>query len=100
MVNKTTDVKQSVGSGIASMVSDPVRPIITVHYQHPIIRISLPGSRSFSKKTLDFEEISISSNAYTGFKPKRGGRRPCHQGFSSRHMVAPAVAVARRFAVM
>jgi len=63
--------KPSVGSGMEYMVSNPVRPIRTVHFGTPTNELpdSSTGSQSLSKSTLGFEEIRATSPSDTEFKP-------------------------------
>jgi hypothetical protein len=63
-------LKLSVGSSIEVMVSKSVRLIRCVHFENPTDRLagSQTRSPSLSKKTLDFEEISVPGNGDTECK--------------------------------
>jgi hypothetical protein len=62
-------LKLSVWSGINEMVTNPVRPIRTDRFGNPTDRLaeSPTESRSLSKQTLDFEDLSVTRHADTEF---------------------------------
>jgi hypothetical protein len=83
----SSQIKRSVRFGTEDMVSNPVRPIRTVHW---VILAGRPadspcGSRSLSQYTLDFEEMKQTVPSNTEFKLRWGTRLgPCRRIFPLR----------------